>query len=163
MIDLSSRDALPKDADGKVLITLPSDDEASAPALLLMNPMSHATENAPESDYAKLLNFWRTDWYELCRFFIDPELLEHGHYGDDCGDYRNAAAYVKYLMQDAWGQAMWHSEIDQYAVDELNLWLNCADEDHCIHQFSLDGPDLGLERLAPLWEDCPLMQAPEGN
>lgn len=160
MLDLTSRDTLPKDEFGKVAIPLDviNTAEPSNMGPLLNSGLADVEAEEKENDYNAILQLLRNDYYELCRFFIDPVMLEHGHYGDDCGDYRNAAGEAMTWLHSTFGWAMWHSELREEHINELNDWLNCVDEDHCIHQWSLDGPNLKLDELAIDWESCPLMQ-----
>lgn len=151
-MDLSNRDALPKDEFAKVKIPYmpypepPYDGEAFLEA--------YKTMDIGETLAAAL----REDFFQACRYFTDGSLQAHAHWGDDCGDYADAAAEYISILQRNWGINMWHSEpFHDLQIDELNAWLNCADADHCIHQMACDGvDDCLISRLAVDWESCPL-------
>lgn len=156
MIDYTSRDTLPKDDFGKVL--LPVDDilKSAHPAdmgTLLNSGLAFAGNE--ENDYNALLTLLRNDYYECCRSQLETQTSNHQHYGDDCGDYMNATADFMCWLQANFDFALWHSELDADMIAKLNLFLNCADEDHCIHRYSIDGPNLKLEELCIDWEQCP--------
>lgn len=154
MIDFSSRDTLPKDDFGKV--ALPTEILATAnPANMgpLLN--SGLAWNAGEdNDYNNLISCLRDDYYECCTYML--EMRQYARYGDDPGDYQNAAADVMAMLQTTFDMALWHTELNEQMLKELNMWLNCYDEDHCIHQYALDGPNLWLDRVTVDWESCPV-------
>lgn len=137
MIDFSSRDTLPKDDFDKVAIPH-----------TIIEP-SGLLEEA-------LVTKLRDDYYECCRFLLD--VRQYARYGDDDGDYQNGAAHIACVIQHNFSWALWHSELNTEMIDELNKWLNCTDEEHCIHIYAIDGPDLWLDRVSIHWESCPNMQ-----
>jgi len=154
MIDFSTRDTLPRDEFDKPHIPH-SILETAEPADMgsLLNS-GLALNGHLDNDYNNLLNCLRGDYYECCTFLLENR--KYARYGDDPGDYQNAAADIQSMLQSTFDMALWHSELDTHMIDELDLWINCSDEEHCIHQYAIDGPNLWLDRIAVDWESCPL-------
>lgn len=157
MIDFSSRITLPKDEFGRIALPHTIIDTAHPANMgtLLNSGLAMAADE--DNDYNHLIDLIRNDYYECCRDLLESR--DYRRYGDDPGDYQNASANVMVWLQKTFGMAMWHTELSTEMIDELNLWLNCADEDHCIHQFAIDGPNLKLDELSLDWEQCPNLQS----
>jgi hypothetical protein len=154
MIDFSSRDTLPKDDFGRIAIPHTIIDSAEPANMGTLLNSGLALNAHLDNDYNNLINHLRSDYYECCTFLLENR--QYARYGDDPGDYQNAAADLACMLQTTFDMALWHSELNTQMIYELNLWLNCADEDHCIHQFAVDGPNLWLDRVAVDWESCPI-------
>lgn len=107
----------------------------------------------------ELLTLLRDTYHGLCRYFID--YIPHGHYGDDCGDYRTAAADLMTWLHENFSGGLWHSELEPDAVDKLNAFFaheKGSYEDGCICDSALD-TDTPLDALSQYtWENCPNRQ-----
>lgn len=131
--------------------TLPVDDD-------LKHHLTFATMT--DDDKAALITLLRDDYYACAADLLDARDDEWNAYGDDRGDYQKGSADVMTWLHGTFAYALWHSELDETMVSELNAMLNCADEDHCLHQWAIDGPKLNLVRLCPGWDACPILNAP---
>lgn len=115
--------------------------------------------DADDAYETEVLTLLRDTYHSLCTYMI--QYIPHGHYGDDCGDYRTAAADLMTWLHENFSSGLWHSEPEDDTITKLNAFF--AHEkgsylDGCICDSALD-TDTPLDTLSQFtWETCPNRQ-----